>query len=143
MWKEGIPKSEYLIPIDNYLLSAFGSCIYQVKSYPFCRLYWDEGKPTPNLNESSWYPVGDRWKRNGPNFPSYEVVIVNLNGLVTTGQFPLTLRWNPIHHSSFEFVKSQIPLVKEAKVKEFNLKPMTPDVKIEYPSWSYYNHVKP
>ena len=43
--------AEYL---GEVIVSPGGSFRYQVTSGPLCRLYWERGKPQPNVNESAY-----------------------------------------------------------------------------------------
>lgn len=97
---ESLPKSDYLLEVGDIFLSAGQTIIYRVIDSPLCRLYRDEDKPgtyEPWKNESSWYDTGcpiKGWRRNGPNFPSYNVEIIDPDTLET---YPtsITLRWIP------------------------------------------------
>lgn len=100
IFTEALPKSEYLLEVDDIFLSAGHTIIYRVIDSPLCRLYRDEDKPgniEPNKNESSWYDTGcpkKGWRRNGPNFPSYNVEIIDPETR-ETHPTSITLRWIP------------------------------------------------
>ena len=127
MAKEPIPTAEYLVPLNHYFLSAGKSIIYQVVSGVMCRIYWqryddsdlsDSARNymnwviTPDLEleaitpwktESAWYPYtkkdgSEGWKRDGANFPSYQVRIVYcFDNTVMYGKITdITIRHKPI-----------------------------------------------
>jgi hypothetical protein len=55
--------------------------VYEVLSYPFCRLYWNNGKPEPNTIESAWCLKDPNrpeagWAKRGANFLSYQVRVL-------------------------------------------------------------------
>ncbi len=64
--------AEYL---GEVIVSPGGSFRYRVISGPLCRLYWERGKPQPNVNESAYArnSSGRGWKRSHPNFLSYQI----------------------------------------------------------------------
>ena len=74
--------AEYL---GEIIVSPGGSFRYRVISGPLCRLYWEQGKPQPNVNESAYArnSKGFGWKRSHPNFLSYQIA---------DGSF-VTVRW--------------------------------------------------
>jgi hypothetical protein len=74
--------AEYL---GEVIVSPGGSFRYRVTSGPLCRLYWECGKPQPNVNESAYArnSNGRGWKRSHPNFLSYQIA---------DGSF-VTVRW--------------------------------------------------
>ncbi len=74
--------AEYL---GEVIISPGGSFRYRVTSGPLCRLYWERGKPQPNINESAYSrnSNGKGWKRSHPNFLSYQI---------SDGSF-ITVRW--------------------------------------------------
>lgn len=99
-FKEPTPKSEYLLKVGDIFLSAGKTIIYKVIEGPVCKLYRDKDKPgtyEPWGTESSWYDTGcpiKGWRRNGPNFPSYYVEIINPD--IDSNTFTsITLRWQP------------------------------------------------
>ncbi len=71
--------------LGETIVSPGGSFRYQVTSGPLCRLYWERGKPQPNVNESAYArnANGKGWKRSHPNFLSYQIA---------DGSF-VTVRW--------------------------------------------------
>ena len=126
-FKEPIPKSEYLLEIGDFILSAGKSFIYEIVSGPICRIYWQPeddkdlskaakerltfvGKGvalTPNKNESSWYDTGcpkKGWRRNGPNYPSYQVLVHDIDNDVRMNS-EITLRWIPVKSNLSELKK--------------------------------------
>ncbi len=74
--------AEYL---GEVIVSPGGSFRYRVISGPLCRLYWEQGKPQPNVNESAYArnSNGRGWGRSHPNFLSYQI---------SDGSF-VTVRW--------------------------------------------------
>ena len=81
--------AEYL---GEVIVSPGGSFRYRVISGPLCRLYWERGKPQPNVNESAYSRKanGRGWGRSHPNFLSYQIV---------NGGF-ITVRWQlPVRQS--------------------------------------------
>jgi len=81
--------TEYL---GEVIVSPGGSFRYRVTSGPLCRLYWERGKPQPNVNESAYCrnSSGKGWKRTHPNFLSYQI---------SDGSF-VTVRWQlPVHQT--------------------------------------------
>ncbi len=74
--------AEYL---GEVIISPGGSFRYRVISGPLCRLYWERGKPQPNVNESAYCrnSNGKGWRRSHPNFLSYQIA---------DGSF-VTVRW--------------------------------------------------
>lgn len=99
-FKEPLPNPDYILEPGDIFLSAGQTLIYKVVNHPCCRLYRDEDKPgtiEPNGNESSWYYTGcpkKGWRRSGPNFPSYQVVLIDK---LTLEELPteISLRWKP------------------------------------------------
>jgi hypothetical protein len=78
--------------LGEVIVSPGGSFRYRVISGPLCRLYWERGKPQPNINESAYCRNfnGKGWKRSHPNFLSYQV---------SDGSF-ITVRWQlPVQQS--------------------------------------------
>ena len=74
-------RAEYL---GEVIVSPDGSFRSRVTSGPLCRLYWERGKPQPNINESAYRnSSGKGWKRSHPNFLSYQIA---------DGSF-ITVRW--------------------------------------------------
>lgn len=70
------PPPEKIFPIGTVLLSPGGSFAYKIASYPFCRIYWGEGKPEPNAYESAWYKDDNgKWRKDHPNFVSYYATV--------------------------------------------------------------------
>ena len=71
--------------LGEVIVSPGGSFRYQVISGPLCRLYWERGKPQPNVNESAYArnANGKGWRRSHPNFLSYQIA---------DGSF-VTVRW--------------------------------------------------
>ena len=71
--------------LGETIVSPGGSFRYRVISGPLCRLYWERGKPQPNVNESAYArnSSGRGWKRSHPNFLSYQI---------SDGSF-VTVRW--------------------------------------------------
>lgn len=71
--------------LGEVIVSPGGSFRYRVISGPLCRLYWERGKPQPNVNESAYCrnSNGKGWKRSHSNFLSYQVA---------GGSF-ITVRW--------------------------------------------------
>lgn len=71
--------------LGETIVSPGGSFRYRVVSGPLCRLYWERGKPQPNVNESSYVrnSSGRGWTRSHGNFLSYQVA---------DGSF-VTVRW--------------------------------------------------
>ncbi len=71
--------------LGNTIVSPGGSFRYRVISGPLCRLYWERGKPQPNVNESSYMrnSSGRGWVRSHGNFLSYQIA---------NGSF-ITVRW--------------------------------------------------
>ncbi len=79
--------------LGEVIVSPGGSFRYRVISGPLCRLYWEHGKPQPNVNESAYCrnSNGKGWRRSHPNFLSYQV---------EGGSF-VTVRWQlPVQQSS-------------------------------------------
>ena len=74
--------AEYL---GEVIVSPGGSFRYRVISGPLCKLYWERGRPQPNVNESAYSrnSSGKGWRRSHPNFLSYQVA---------DGSF-VTVRW--------------------------------------------------
>jgi len=74
--------AEYL---GEIIVSPGGSFRYRVISGPLCRLYWERGRPQPNVNESAYCrnSNGKGWKRSHSNYLSYQLV---------GGNF-VTVRW--------------------------------------------------
>jgi len=75
-WREPIPQTYY--KPGDIVFSPGKSLVYEVRSYPFCRLYWGNGKPEPNTIESSWRPKDPDnpdagWTKQGANYLSYRV----------------------------------------------------------------------
>lgn len=63
--------AEYL---GDTIVSPAGSFRYRVASGPLCRLYWERGKPEPNVNESAYFQdERGRWRRSHSNYLSYQV----------------------------------------------------------------------
>lgn len=89
--------AEYL---GEIIVSPGGSFRYRVTSGPLCRLYWEQGKPQPNTNESAYArnSNGRGWKRSHPNFLSYQI---------SDGSF-VTVRW-------------QLPVQQNIRAIEANL----------------------
>ena len=71
--------------LGEVIVSPGGSFRYRVISGPLCRLYWERGKPQPNVNESAYCrnSSGKGWRRSHPNFLSYQIA---------DGSF-VTVRW--------------------------------------------------
>ena len=71
--------------LGEVIVSPGGSFRYQVISGPLCRLYWERGRSQPNANESAYCrnSNGRGWRRNHPNFLSYQIA---------DGSF-ITVRW--------------------------------------------------
>lgn len=71
--------------LGEVIVSPGGSFRYRVISGPLCRLYWERGKPQPNINESAYCrnSNGKGWKRSHSNFLSYQI---------SDGSF-ITVRW--------------------------------------------------
>ncbi len=71
--------------LGEIIVSPGGSFRYRVISGPLCRLYWERGKPQPNVNESAYCrnSNGKGWRRSHPNFLSYQI---------SDGSF-VTVRW--------------------------------------------------
>ena len=71
--------------LGEVIVSPGGSFRYRVTSGPLCRLYWERGKPQPNVNESAYCrnSNGKGWRRSHPNFLSYQIA---------NGSY-ITVRW--------------------------------------------------
>ncbi len=90
--------AEYL---EEVIVSPGGSFQYRVTSGPLFRLYWERGKPQPNVNESSYCrnAKGFGWKRSHPNFLSYQIA---------DGSF-ITVRWQlPIQETIAAISTTQV-----------------------------------
>jgi hypothetical protein len=90
--------AEYL---GEVIVCPGGSFRYRVTSGPLCRLYWERGKPQPNVNESAYFrnPSGRGWRRAHSNYLSYQV---------EGGSF-VTVRWQaPGQQSNFCRSTSQV-----------------------------------
>lgn len=60
--------------LGEVITSPGGSFRYRVISAPLCRLYWEHGKPEPNINESAYFQdERGRWRRSHSNYLSYQV----------------------------------------------------------------------
>lgn len=60
--------------LGEVIVSPGGSFQYRVVSGPLCRLYWERGKPEPNINESAYFQdKRGRWRRSHSNYLSYQV----------------------------------------------------------------------
>ncbi len=75
-WREPLPRNHY--KPGDIVQSPGNSFAYEILSYPFCRLYWGNGKPEPDMIESAWQPKNPAqpelgWKKRGANFLSYRV----------------------------------------------------------------------
>ncbi len=90
-WSEPLPQVS-LKPGD-LIYSPGASLLYEILSYPFCRLFADEQGLTPNANESAWHQdATGRWRKaKGGNYLSYEVCIANAGP--DRRPFVLTVRW--------------------------------------------------
>lgn len=86
--------AEYL---GEIIVSPGGSFCYQVISGPLCRLYWERGKPQPNVNESAYFrnSNGRGWGRSHPNFLSYQIA----DGSFVTVRWQLPVAKNTHSHS--------------------------------------------
>ncbi len=71
--------------LGEVIVSPGGSFRYRVISGPLCRLYWERGRPQPNVNESAYCrnSSGKGWKRSHSNYLSYQI---------SDGSF-VTVRW--------------------------------------------------
>jgi hypothetical protein len=67
-----------------------GGCYFRVVSAPFCRLYLDKGRLTPDVNETLWVKEGRKWREYRSAFLSYLVQYLSCR------EFPareMTIRW--------------------------------------------------
>ncbi len=90
--------AEYL---GEVIISPGGSFQYRVISGPLCRLYWERGRPQPNINESAYCrnSSGKGWSRSHPNFLSYQI---------SDGSF-VTVRWQlPVQQTIGAMGKTQV-----------------------------------
>jgi hypothetical protein len=79
---------------------------------------------TPWKTESAWYEKEPgNWTRNGANYPSYEVEILDPYTLEVTSQTSLTLRWIPVTGSADQL----ITIIEQAK-SNFRDSPVRPNV---------------
>lgn len=131
MAKEPIPTKDYLIPLDHYFLSPGKTLIYRVVSGAMCRIYWQDfddktlsnsaknhmnwgitpeltlEAPTAWKTESAWYSYVNKkgetdWKRDGANFPSYVVKLLDFddtNAITQSTIMEVTVRCVPIQSS--------------------------------------------
>lgn len=79
---------------------------------------------TPWKTESAWYEKETgNWTRNGANYPSYDVEIIDPYTLEVTSQTSLTLRWIPVTGSADQL----ITIIEQAK-SNFRDSPVRPNV---------------
>ena len=79
---------------------------------------------TPWKTESAWYEKEPgNWTRNGANYPSYEVEILDPYTLEVTSQTSLTLRWIPVTGSADQL----ITIIEQAQ-SNFRESPVRPNV---------------
>ena len=119
--KEPIPRSEYVLARGDVFLSAGKSIIYKVIDGPVCKLYRDVDKPgtyEPWGTESSWYDTGcpiKGWRKNGPNFPSYYVELIDPETMKVTSS-SITLRWIPLKVTLLEAIN----IVNKTRIEYLN-----------------------
>lgn len=139
MAKEPIPKPEVCFSPGTFILSAYGTIVYEILSYPLCRLY-PQFIDDPDLSsaargylkfsadgfaftswktESAWYEHSDPkkgWVRDGANFPSYVVRIWDDDGIPSDKTSYITLRWHPVTDATYKGILSKVEAVRSAAV---------------------------